>query len=123
MAFLTRLPVLLLVILTSSPAMAQEKPAPEPRLYVVNFTADWCPNCKILDPALAEALSSLGIPMDGDSKEKKAPIPIRHIELDLTNPARSLEAFEKVNGFRLGRGLWGLYRTHRTGCVCRRRQW
>ena len=23
----------------------------QPELYVVNFTADWCPNCKVLDPA------------------------------------------------------------------------
>ncbi len=29
----------------------------EPVLKIINFTADWCPNCHILNPRLAEAVS------------------------------------------------------------------
>ncbi|MEM9667602.1 MAG: thioredoxin family protein [Pseudomonadota bacterium] len=31
--------------------------AAEPVVKVVNFTADWCPNCQILNPALDNALT------------------------------------------------------------------
>ncbi|MEO0449371.1 MAG: thioredoxin family protein [Pseudomonadota bacterium] len=30
----------------------------EPVLKVINFTADWCPNCQILNPRLDEAISA-----------------------------------------------------------------
>ncbi len=32
--------------------------AAEPVLKIVNFTADWCPNCKILNPRLAAAIDT-----------------------------------------------------------------
>ena len=70
-------------------------------LYVVSFTADWCPNCKILDPALEKALASFG-----DE--------IEHITLDMTDDATSAVAFETINGTVLGHvygdhlGLTGL---------------
>jgi thiol-disulfide isomerase/thioredoxin len=35
---------------------------PAPVLYVVNFTASWCPNCRLSDPALKKALLSLADP-------------------------------------------------------------
>ena len=40
-----------------APAMAQGYQAPLVR--VVNFTADWCPNCRIFDPRLEQALEQL----------------------------------------------------------------
>lgn len=70
--------------------------AAEPIVYVVNFTADWCPNCKILDPALNEALSTIQTP------------DIKHVVFDLTNIARTQETFELVNGTILG-GVYGDY--------------
>ncbi len=30
----------------------------EPSVKVINFTADWCPNCQILNPRLDEAMSA-----------------------------------------------------------------
>ncbi|MEO1643153.1 MAG: thioredoxin domain-containing protein [Pseudomonadota bacterium] len=30
----------------------------EPILRIINFTADWCPNCRVLDPRMAEALEA-----------------------------------------------------------------
>lgn len=30
----------------------------EPAVKVINFTADWCPNCQILNPRLDEAIAS-----------------------------------------------------------------
>jgi thiol-disulfide isomerase/thioredoxin len=44
-----------LVMLTVTQALAYE--LPKPKLLIVYFTADWCPNCKILSPILAEARS------------------------------------------------------------------
>lgn len=29
----------------------------QPEVKIVNFTADWCPNCRILDPRIDEAIS------------------------------------------------------------------
>jgi len=69
---------------------------PAPLLYVVNFTADWCPNCKILDPNLDAALLALG-----DDR-------VAHVELDMTDPKRTQVAFDRVNGTVLG-GVYGDY--------------
>jgi thiol-disulfide isomerase/thioredoxin len=44
--------------LFAAPAMA----APKVELYAVNFTASWCPNCRISDPALRKALLGLSNP-------------------------------------------------------------
>ena len=32
--------------------------AAEPSVKIINFTADWCPNCQILNPRLDEAIES-----------------------------------------------------------------
>lgn len=42
----------LIICLSVAPASA------EPVLRIINFTADWCPNCRVLDPRLAEALEA-----------------------------------------------------------------
>jgi thiol-disulfide isomerase/thioredoxin len=35
--------------------------AGEPVVKVINFTAEWCPNCKVLNPRLARALEGFDI--------------------------------------------------------------
>ena len=65
-----------------------------PLVYVVNFTADWCPNCRVLDPRLAEAMAEL----------KGAPV--EQVTLDMTDGTTRGESFEKVNGTLLA-GAYG----------------
>lgn len=48
-----RIAVLIVVLLTPFWANA------EPVLKIVNFTAEWCPNCQILNPAMANALTQV----------------------------------------------------------------
>ena len=47
--------------------------AAEPSVKVINFTADWCPNCQILNPRLDEAIEAF----DAGSIER--------IDLDVTD--------------------------------------
>ncbi|MFC7291726.1 thioredoxin family protein [Hirschia litorea] len=68
-----------LVTLLSPPAQAQE-------VYLVNLTAEWCPNCKILDPRINEAATRFN---DGS---------IERVELDFTNGDTMAQAYEQVNG-------------------------
>lgn len=35
---------------------------PSPKLQIVNFTADWCPSCKVFDPRLTQALNEMSNP-------------------------------------------------------------
>ncbi|ACT58311.1 TlpA family protein disulfide reductase [Hirschia baltica] len=63
----------------TSPASAQE-------VYLVNLTAEWCPNCKILDPRIDQAADRF---KDGS---------VERVELDFTNGDTMSEAFKKVNG-------------------------
>lgn len=46
--------------------------AADPVITVINFTADWCPNCRIVDPRIAEALTQF----EADT--------IAYVELDMT---------------------------------------
>ena len=39
------------LLASAAPAMA------EPVVKIVNFTADWCPNCQILNPRIEEAMA------------------------------------------------------------------
>ncbi len=55
-------------------------------IYLVSFTADWCPNCKILDPRMEEALNSFEAGQ------------IEHIVLDMTDGDTSEQSFLKVDG-------------------------
>ncbi len=55
-------------------------------LYLVNLTAEWCPNCKILDPRLEDAMTRFD---DGS---------VQQVELDFTTQDTMGEAFNRVNG-------------------------
>lgn len=57
----------------------------EPVLKIINFTADWCPNCKILNPRLAEAVSSFD---DGQ---------IEIVDLDMTKAGSGSTDIQKIN--------------------------
>ncbi len=48
----------------------------EPTLKIINFTADWCPNCQVLNPRIDEAISGF---------EASA---IERVDLDMTNAGR-----------------------------------
>lgn len=48
-----------------------------PEIYVVMFRADWCAPCKVVEPALHDALNQLRDPG------------IEHLTIDITTPARS----------------------------------
>lgn len=48
----------------------------EPVVKVINFTADWCPNCQILNPRLDEAIQSF------------EPGSIERVDLDVTGIRR-----------------------------------
>jgi thiol-disulfide isomerase/thioredoxin len=48
-----------------------------PELYVVMFRADWCPPCKIVEPAIATALNDLRDPS------------IEYVEIDISDPGLS----------------------------------
>ena len=56
----------------------------EPLVKVVNFTADWCPNCQILNPRLDEAISAF----PGEE--------IIRVDLDVTEIRRGSSALEKA---------------------------
>ena len=45
-----------LLALFALPAQAEDLPG----LRILNFTADWCPNCQILDPRMDRALERIG---------------------------------------------------------------
>ncbi|WP_306252398.1 thioredoxin domain-containing protein [Parvularcula sp. IMCC14364] len=55
-------------------------------IYLVSFTADWCPNCRVLDPKMEEALGRFS---DGQ---------IEHIVLDMTDAETREQSFLKVDG-------------------------
>ena len=63
----------LAALLMAPQAMAYE--LPKPTLLAVYFWADWCPNCKVLSPALDEARKI------GELDNK----PILFVKLDLSN--------------------------------------
>ena len=44
-----------LLVLLATIAMMPVMAAAEPVLKIIDFTADWCPNCHILNPRIAEA--------------------------------------------------------------------
>ena len=50
--------------------------APVPSVKIVNFTADWCPNCVILNPRLDEVISRFD------------PGQIKRVDLDMTSASR-----------------------------------
>jgi thiol-disulfide isomerase/thioredoxin len=61
-------------VTSSASAQAQIQSQVQPELYVVMFRADWCPPCKIVEPNISQALSSLR-----DSS-------IEYVTIDISNP-------------------------------------
>lgn len=74
---------LLALIALVMPALANA----EPILKIINFTADWCPNCRILNPELDAALQEFP---SGS---------IKLVKLDMTYAGRSASADQKNEAF------------------------
>ncbi|MEO0606706.1 MAG: thioredoxin family protein [Pseudomonadota bacterium] len=55
-----------------------------PVVKVINFTADWCPNCRILNPRLDEAIAAF------------EPGSIERVDLDVTQIRRNSSAIEQA---------------------------
>ncbi|MEM1086851.1 MAG: thioredoxin domain-containing protein [Pseudomonadota bacterium] len=71
-----------LILLTLSAATTATA---EPILRIINFTADWCPNCRVLDPRMAEALEAFP---DGE---------IEMVNLDMTNARAGQDEITIIN--------------------------
>lgn len=59
-------------LFTACLSLAAPAAMAEPAIKVINFTAEWCPNCQIVDPRILEALEEF--PAEA----------VEYIELDLT---------------------------------------
>lgn len=57
----------------------------EPALKIINFTADWCPNCLVLNPRIDEAISQFP---EGD---------ITRIDLDMTAAGPGSSDMQKID--------------------------
>lgn len=55
----------------------------EPVVKVINFTADWCPNCRILNPRLDEAIDTFDTGL------------IERVDLDVTRVRRNTSIIER----------------------------
>lgn len=56
----------------------------EPVVKIINFTADWCPNCQILNPRLDEAINAF----EAGSVER--------VDLDVTRIRRNTSVVERA---------------------------
>lgn len=56
----------------------------EPSVKIINFTADWCPNCQILNPRLDEAIQNFE---DGS---------VERVDIDVTRIRRNSSAIERA---------------------------
>ena len=79
-----KLALALSLVFGASAAQAQDAGLQEanyltasPELYVVMFRADWCPPCKVVEPAIDTALRSLSDPS------------IEYVEIDISHPSLS----------------------------------
>lgn len=72
----------------------------EPIVKVINFTADWCPNCQILNPRLDEAIESF----EADAIER--------VDLDVTRIRRDTSLIERG---QIQTELTALAHQHRVG--------
>lgn len=59
----------------------------QPSVKVINFTADWCNNCVILNPRLAETIDRFG------------PGQIKRVDLDMTGAARRAPQPQRMQTF------------------------
>ena len=69
--------VLFTTLLSAVPASA------DPVVTVINFTADWCPNCQILNPRLDEAIEAFDAGL------------IERVDLDVTRIRRNTSMVER----------------------------
>ena len=76
-AFLSSLILMTLAVVPTATA--------EPVLRIINFTADWCPNCRILNPRMAEALQAFP---EGE---------IELVNLDMTNARAGQDQMTVIN--------------------------
>ena len=58
-----------------------------PSVKIVNFTADWCPNCVVLNPRLDELIERFD---DGQ---------IKRMDLDMTNASRRAPKQQRMKAF------------------------
>lgn len=85
----------------AAPARAWEVKYPQAQLYAVEVWAQWCPNCKILDPEIEKAKAALAgkdvlfIRMDFTDKDSV-------YQSKMLAKALGLEAFLKANGAGTG---------------------
>ncbi len=85
------LPILISMSCFFHPATAMDAP----KVYAVSFTADWCPNCRVLDPVLDQAFA------DPDPA-------IERVVFDMTNDAEREKSFLRADGTILG-NVYGDY--------------
>jgi len=64
--------------------IATSSAAAELVIKIINFTADWCPNCQILNPRMDEAIEAF----DAGA--------IEHIDLDATNAPRGTPMIDRL---------------------------
>lgn len=75
---------ILLTSLAGSLAFAQAEEPKEPVLRLINFTADWCPNCRVLNPRLEEALEELDHGL------------VERVDLDMSRGGSNASDYDKV---------------------------
>lgn len=86
--------ILMALVATLSFGFLPSHAAAEPAVYLVSFTAEWCPNCKILDPKMDAALQDF------------AASDVEPVVLDMTNASTREASFNKVDGTLLA-GVYG----------------
>lgn len=57
----------------------------EPSLKIINFTADWCPNCQVLNPRIDDAIAQF------------ANSDIERVDLDMTAAGRGSDDAQKID--------------------------
>jgi hypothetical protein len=95
---------LLLTLSLNSHAQAA-RPLPAPKIMAVYVTADWCPNCQVLGPALQQAIAAGGLLQK----------PILFVTLNLTDKPHIRQAIFMAQS--LGAGPWLQAQGSATGYV------
>ncbi len=65
-------------------------------IQLVSFTAEWCPNCKVLNPKMEQAL------------DRFSPSEVEHVVLDMTDDTARFASYDLVDGTILA-GVYGDY--------------
>ena len=58
-------------------------------LKIINFTADWCPNCQVLNPRMDEAIGTFEAGL------------IERVDLDMTLARRGSDQMQVINTLRI----------------------